>query len=59
MNNSYSRLGLNFNPFEPAASGIPLSETLWVPERWSQPLQDFLETMAHTSGAKAYIILGE
>jgi len=59
MENPYTRLKLRFNPFEPAASGVPISGTLQVPERWSQPLQNFLATMAHTSGAKAYAILGE
>jgi len=59
MDNPYARLRLRFNPFEPAASGVPISGTLWVPERWSQPLRNFLATMAHTSGAKAYAILGD
>jgi len=59
MDNSYTHLELRFNPFEPAASGMPISGTLWVPERWSQPVQNFLATMEHTRGAKAYAILGE
>lgn len=59
MENPYAHLKLRFNPFEPSASGAPIDGTLSVPERWSQPLRDFLETMTHTSGPKAYAILGE
>jgi len=59
MNTHYDHLGLCFNPFEPAASGVPISGALWVPARWSQPLHNFFQTMRHTTGAKAYAILGE
>ncbi|NOX63720.1 MAG: hypothetical protein GXP42_17485 [Chloroflexi bacterium] len=59
MDDAYARLELCFNPFEPAASGVPVSGALWVPERWSQPLQRFVETMEGTSGTKAYAISGE
>lgn len=58
MTNSISRLGLEFNPFEPAASGAPVSD-LWIPEKWKTKLDDFFGTMQHTSGPKAYAILGE
>lgn len=53
-----SRLALDFNPFEPAASGAPVSK-LWIPEKWKIKLDDFFSTMQHTSGPKAYAILGE
>lgn len=59
MVNPFARLGLDFNPFEPAASGAPFSGATWIPERWKEPLKAFLEEMEQTSGAKAYAILGE
>lgn len=59
MGNPYARLELTHNPFEPAASGAPLSGADWVPERWRRPLQEFLDTMQHTRGPKAFAILGE
>lgn len=59
MGNPFSRFELTYNPFELAASGIPVSGALWVPERWRHPLQNFLNTMQHTSGPKAFAILGE
>ncbi len=52
-------LNLHFNPFEPAASGVPLVDRLWVPERWKSSLQRFLDGMQRTQGAKAFAILGE
>jgi hypothetical protein len=58
MLNNISRLGIEFNPFEPAASGAPVSN-LWIPEKWKAKLDDFFGTMQHTSGPKAYAILGE
>ncbi len=59
MANNYERLGLKYNPFEPAASGIPVSGELWIPERWKLPIQKFLDTLQHTPGPKAFAILGE
>ncbi len=58
MANNISRLGLKYNPFEPAASGAPVSD-LWIPGRWKSKLDDFFEAMQHTEGPKAYAILGE
>lgn len=59
MGNAYAHLGLRFNPFEPAASGTPLGDDWWVPQRWSGPILEFLNTMQYTSGPKAYAVLGE
>jgi len=59
MNSPLLSLRLKHNPFEPSASGVPVSGELWVPDRWRQPLENFLDTMQHTDGAKAYAILGE
>ena len=55
----FQRLKLTFNPFEPAASGVPLGCPLWIPDRWRDPLKQFLRRMKHTRGPKAYAILGE
>lgn len=59
MENPFRRFELTYNPFEPAASGAPISGAEWVPERWRRPLEDFLDTMQHTGGPKAFAILGE
>ena len=59
MAGDFARLNLRFNPFEPAASGVPIVDGLWVPNRWASPLQRFLDEMEHTAGAKAFAILGE
>lgn len=55
----FDRLKLKSNPFEPAASGAPLTGPLWVPPCWQEPLVQFLDTMEHAAGPKAYAILGE
>lgn len=59
MAGSLNRLNLRFNPFEPAASGVPIIDGLWVPDRWASPLRRFLDAMQHTQGTKAFAILGE
>ena len=59
MAGDYARLKLRFNPFEPAASGVPIFNGLWIPDRWATPLRGFLDEMQHTQGAKAFAILGE
>jgi len=59
MSGALKRLNLKYNPFEPAASGAPLVDDLWVPEQWSKPLRNFLDTMQATQGPKAFAILGE
>jgi len=59
MSRDLARLNLRFNPFEPAASGVPITDELWVPDRWATPLRQFLDEMERTQGAKAFAILGE
>lgn len=59
MAEDFARLILRFNPFEPAASGVPIVDGLWVPDRWASPLRRFLDEMQRTQGAKAFAILGE
>ncbi len=59
MAGDFARLKLRFNPFEPAASGVPIVNGLWVPERWASPLRRFLDEMQRTQGTKAFAILGE
>ena len=59
MARNFARLNLRFNPFEPAASGVPIADRLWIPKRWALPLQQFLDEMQRTQGAKAFAILGE
>lgn len=54
------RLGLQFNPFEPSASGSPLSsEALWLPHSWKQKLRSLLDRLSTSRGVKALAIPGE
>jgi len=59
MDNQLERLGLRFNPFEPAASGAPLGLELWVPERWRTQMHELLNTLESGQGVKALAIQGE
>lgn len=53
------RLGLRYNPFEPAGSGAPIGEELWLPDRWQTSLQDTFSRTAQGAGVKAFAITGE
>lgn len=54
------RLGLEFNPFEPSASGTPLSaENLWLPKGWENRLRELLDLLTESVGVKALAIPGE
>lgn len=60
MDNKLERLGLQFNPFEPAASGTPTGlGDLWVPERWRSRVKAFLEKIEGGQGVKALVLQGE
>lgn len=59
MEAALQRLNLKYNPFEAAASGAPLTRTLWVPERWKQSLEQFLDRAQGMRGPKAFAVLGE
>jgi hypothetical protein len=52
-------LGLNYNPFEPAASGAPVSGKLWIPKNWVDRIIKLLDTIESGQGAKALTIEGE
>ncbi len=53
------RLKLKFNPFEPAASGAPLGDDLWLPESWKERLRSLLDSLENSRGVKAIAISGE
>ena len=59
MNDGLERLRLRFNPFEPAASGVPLGGKLWIPDRWRGPVERLLDTSESGRGVKALAIQGE
>ena len=60
MSELLERLDLQFNPFEPSASGSPLSpDSLWLPESWRKELQDLLGLLSTSRGVKALAIPGE
>ncbi len=57
MQNNFDRLGLTANPFEPAATGAPLTD-LWVPKSWSDRLAELLTLVGSGQGAKAIALAG-
>ena len=57
-NASLAYLGLKYNPFPPAATGVAFSEETWIPESWSQEINNILELFSTGEGAKATTIVG-
>ena len=51
-------LGLKHNPFPPAATGVAFIEETWIPESWSQEINDIVERLSTGEGAKATTIVG-
>src|SRR5579884_745976 len=58
MASDLSRLNLTINPFEPAATGAPV-DSLWIPDSWQNRLDQIIEMLEHSQGAKAVAIAGE
>ena len=52
-------LGLLFNPFDPVASGPPVSGTLFAPAAVEQKLRERLQAQRDAAGAKLTVIEGE
>ena len=53
------KLRLNFNPFEPAATGAPLSGTLSPPHELAEKTKALLDGNQTGQGVKAIVIVGE
>ena len=51
-------LGLKFNPFPPAATGVALVGEMWVPDSWSTQVSQCIDQLATGGGAKAATIVG-
>ena len=55
-----SKLKLAYNPFEPAATGPPLSGApLFVPATTRQRAEEIIETLEKGTGVKALVVAGE
>ena len=59
MSNILQKLGLEFNPFEPAATGAPLSGKLVPPSALVSRVQQVLDLHQSGHGVKAIVIVGE
>lgn len=53
------KFNLEYNPFEPAASGAPVKGNLWLPERISKRLKRILDQFKGGRGSKPLVIVGE
>lgn len=59
MTDELQPFGLRYNPFEPAASGAPISGKLWLPDSWRIDLERMMDELAQGSGVKALVLAGE
>lgn len=59
----YSRYFLTANPFEPSASGLPITlaptEEPWIPPSWEEDMGRLLGIFSQAKGTKAIAIVGE
>ena len=51
-------LGLKFNPFPPAATGVAFAGEMWVPDSWLTKIGQCIDQLSTGGGAKATIIVG-
>jgi len=54
----FSRYGLKFNPFPPAATGVAIVRNLWLPDSWKQDLTQRYLQLAASRGDRAMAIVG-
>lgn len=59
MSNILKKLRLDFNPFEPAATGAPLQAKLSPPMELESRMEELLDLHQTGSGVKAIVIVGE
>lgn len=60
MSDRLAQMDLKFNPFEPSASGAPVTaEELWLPDGWKRELYKRLDMLEQAQGVKALAIAGE
>lgn len=55
---SFKRLGLRYNPFPPATTGVAFVEKADVPESWEIVLRDHVQSLSTGIGDKALAIVG-
>ncbi len=60
MPGSLESLQLEFNPFEPSGSGLPISgEESWLPKRWREKLDRYFAQLASGRGIRPLAVVGE
>ena len=59
MSNMLQKLELEFNPFEPSASGAPIASPLAPPETLATQAKDILARHQTGLGTKALVVVGE
>ena len=59
MSNMLKKLGLEFNPFEPSASGAPLGSNLVLPDALAVRVKELLGQHQTGRGVKAIVVVGE
>ena len=58
-NAALKKLGLKFNPFPPAATGVAFAGEMWLPGTWSTEIEQSIEQLSTGGGAKATTIVGQ
>ena len=59
MTDMFRKLGLDFNPFEPSASGPPVGIEFQPPDTLADPMRYLLDRHQSAAGPKVVVIIGE
>ena len=59
MSDTLKKLELEFNPFEPSASGVPLGSEIVLPPTLAARARDLLDRHQTGRGVKAIVVVGE
>ena len=52
------RLGLKYNPFPPATTGVAFVDAITLPQSWEQEITQRLNRLSQSVGDKALVIVG-
>jgi type II secretory pathway predicted ATPase ExeA len=59
IDNSLPTLGLKFNPFPPATTGVAVVKDIWIPDSWRSGLESIYQQLSSSAGDKALALIGE
>lgn len=59
MKDQLERLNLEYNPFEPSATGIGILKDFWLPRRWEEGINSCIQKIKASKGPRTLLLIGE